>query len=203
MSDSVPSPITLSTADEDDLALPDARSRRRLGRLARRVVHWREKQLIRDALELAGDPTLVLDLSRVTGLYWPVLAEHPSRVILAAADSPVLIEARLQRHPLPQRERIRVLQASAFAVGLPDGAVDCVFCLRPLDGNSQRTAFLRELHRITRDTVILASRADDFGPFQQEIAVAGFRLIGRFDFLPLCSLWRIAVLRKFELTQVR
>ena len=203
MPDSVPSPISLSFADEDDLTLPDARSRWHLGRLARRVVHWREKQLIRDALELAGDPTLVLDLSRVTGLYWPVLAEHPSRVILAAADSPALLDARLQRHPLPLRERIRVLQASAFAVGLPDGAVDCVFCLRPLDGNSRRTAFLRELHRVTRDTVILAIRAENFGSFQRDFTAAGFRLLGRSDFLPLFSSGRIAVLRKIELTQNR
>ena len=195
MPDSGSSPITLSFADGDDLALP----RRHLGRLVRRLELWREKQLIRKTLKLAGEPTLVLDLSRVTGLYWPVLAEHPSRVIIAAADSPAQLEARLLRHPLPQRERIRVMQATALAVSLPDGAVDCVFCMRSLDENNRRTAFLRELHRVTRDTVILAIRADHFGPCQKDLAAAGFRLVGRFDFLPLCSARRIAGLRKFEL----
>ena len=135
-----------------------------------------------------------------TGRCWP---STPSRVILAAADSPALLDARLQRHPLPLRERIRVLQASAFAVSLPDGAVDCVFCLRPLDGNSRRTAFLRELHRVTRDTVILAIRAENFGSFQRDFTAAGFRLLGRSDFLPLFSSGQIAVLRKIELTQNR
>lgn len=201
MPDPISSPVTLSFADGDDLALPDVQPRWHLGRLARRIECWREHQLIRNALELAGDPTLVLDLSRVTGRYWPVLAEHPSRVIIAAADSPVLVEAILQRQPLPQRERIRVLKATAFAVGLPDGAVDCVFCMRAMEGNKQRSTILRELHRVTRDTAILAIMANDFDPFLLEIAGAGFRLIGCFDLLPLCSAWRIAVLRKIELTQ--
>ncbi len=201
MPDSTSSPVTLSFADGDDLALPDARPRWRLGRLARRIECWREHRLIRNALELAGDPTLVLDLSRATGRYWPVLAEHPSRVIVAAADSAVLAEASLHRQPQPIRERIRVLQATAFAFGLPDGAVDCVFCMQPLDGISQRAAFLHELHRVTRDTVILAAGDDDFDRFQQEIAAASFSLIGCFGFLPLWSAWRIAILRKIELAQ--
>jgi len=199
MSDSVPSPIALSFADGDDLAHQDALPRWRLNRLVRRLELWREKQLIRKALGLAGEPTLVLDLSRVTGRYWPVLAEHPNRVIIAAADSPAQFEARLQRHPLPQRERIRVMQAAALTAGFPHGAVDCVFCMQPLDENNRRTAFLRELHRVTRDTVILAIRVDHFGSCQKDLAVAGFRLAGRFDFLPLCSARRIAVLRKYEL----
>lgn len=197
--DSTPSQITLSFADGEDLALPDARPRWRLGRLVRRIALWREKQLIRSALELASDPTLVLDLSRITGLYWPVLAEHPDRVIIAAADCPALAEAGLQRRPLSQRKRIRVLQADASALDLPDGAVDCVFCAQPMGGRSRRAAFLRELHRVTRDSVIVVLGAGNFVPFRQDAAEAGFGLLGRFDFLPLRSAWRIAVLRKTDL----
>ncbi|MCP5296924.1 MAG: class I SAM-dependent methyltransferase [Zoogloeaceae bacterium] len=196
MPDPISSPVTLSFADGDDLALPDVQPRWHLGRLARRIECWREHQLIRKALELAGDPTLVLDLSRVTGRYWPVLAEHPSRVIIAAADSPAQFEARLQRHPPAQRERIRVLPASAFAFDLPDKSVDCVFCMRPMIGNGRRGTILRELHRVTRDAVILAARAEDLGSFQRDFTAAGFRLLGRFDFLPLVSAAQVAVLRK-------
>lgn len=196
MPDPISSPVTLSFADGDDLALPDVQPRWHLGRLARRIECWREHQLIRKALELAGDPTLVLDLSRVTGRYWPVLAEHPSRVIIAAADSPAQFEARLQRHPPAQRERIRVLPASAFAFDLPDKSVDCVFCMRPMVGNGRRGTILRELHRVTRDAVILAAKAEDFGSFQRDFTAAGFRLRGRFDFLPLFSAAQVAVLRR-------
>lgn len=196
MPDPISSPVTLSFADGDDLALPDVQPRWHLGRLARRIECWREHQLIRNALELAGDPTLVLDLSRITGRYWPVLAEHPSRVIIAAADSPAQFEARLQRHPPAQRERIRVLPASAFAFDLPDKSVDCVFCMRPMVGNGRRGTILRELHRVTRDAVILAAKAEDFGSFQRDFTAAGFRLRGRFDFLPLFSAAQVAVLRR-------
>ena len=196
MPDPISSPVTLSFADGDDLALPDVQPRWHLGRLARRIECWREHQLIRNALELAGDPTLVLDLSRITGRYWPVLAEHPSRVIIAAADSPAQFEARLQRHPPAQRERIRVLPASAFAFDLPDKSVDCVFCMRPMVGDGRRGTILRELHRVTRDAVILAARAEDFGSFQRDFTAAGFRLRGRFDFLPLFSAAQVAVLRR-------
>ena len=200
MPDAAPSPLTssLSFADGDELALTDALPRWRLSRLTRRLGLWREKQLIRKALELAGEPTLVLDLSRITGHYWPVLAEHPSRVIIAATDSPAQFETRLQRHAPPQRERIRVLHTAALAIGLPDGAVDCVFCMRPADEDSRRTAFLRELHRVTRDTVILAIGTDRFDPCQRDLTTAGFCLVGRLDFLPLCAARRLAVLRKFK-----
>ncbi len=200
MPDAAPSPITssFSFANGDELALQDALPRWRPGRLAQRLGFWREKQLIRKALKLAGEPTLVLDLSRITGLYWPVLAEHSSRVIIAAADGLAQFEARLQRHAPPQRERIRVLQTAALAIGLPDGAVDCVLCMRPADEDSRRTAFLRELHRVTRDTVILAIGTDRFDPCQRDLTTAGFRLVCRLDFLPLCAPRRLAVLRKFK-----
>lgn len=198
MPDSTPSQITLSFTGGDEPALPDDLPRWRLGRLARRIARWRERQLIRSALELAGDPTLILDLSRSTGRYWPVLAEHPDRVIIAAAGSVALAEARLQRHPPSQRERIRVLQADASALGLPDGAVDCVFCARPMGGGGRRAAFLRELHRVTRDSAILAVGAEGLDPILQDVGAAGFGLLGRFEFLPLRSAWRIAVLRKFD-----
>lgn len=197
MPDSAPSPAALSFADGEDLsARPDSRPRWHPGRLACRIECWREKRLVRNALELAGVPTLVLDLSHVTGRYWPLLAEHPGRVIIAAVDSPALAESRLHRQPLPIRERIRVLQASAFAFNLPDNSVDCVFCMRPMIGNGRQDAILRELHRVTRDSVILAARAEVFGSFQRDCTAAGFRLLGRFDLLPLFSTVQVAVLRK-------
>ena len=54
---------------------------------ARRLSHWRDEQVARHALRLADDPGLVLDLPCGAGRFWPLLAEAPYRVILAADNS--------------------------------------------------------------------------------------------------------------------
>src|SRR3546814_5948315 len=43
--------------------------------------------MARRALKIAGDPDLVLDLPCGAGRFWPLLAEHPSRMIFAADNS--------------------------------------------------------------------------------------------------------------------
>lgn len=177
MPDTSPSPIALPFAGRDDRAFPDTRPRGRLSRLARGLSHWRERQLIRSALALADEPTLVLDLHGADGQYRPVLAEKPNRVIIAA-------------------------NSAAGLIALPDGAVDCVVCMRPLDGmggSGNHLDLLHELSRVTRDTVILSLKNDDGGQVRQAFAAAGFRVLGHFNFLPLDSMRRIVALRTFEL----
>jgi hypothetical protein len=174
MPDTSPSQIVLPFAGADERAFSAPRPHGRLSRLARGLSHWRERQLVRNALALADAPTLVLDLHAADGQYRPVLAEKPNRVIVAA-------------------------DSAAGLVALPDGAVDCVVCLRCMDGmggNGHRLALLHELNRVTRDTAIVSSGGDAGG---REFAAAGFRLLGQFDFLPLYSARRLFVLRKFEL----
>jgi hypothetical protein len=174
MPDTSPSQIALPFAGRGDRAFPDPRPHGRLSRLARGLSHWRERQLVRRALALADEPTLVLDLHAADGQYRPVLAEKPNRVIVAA-------------------------DSAAGLVALPDGAVDCVVCLRCMDGmggNGHRLALLHELNRVTRDTAIVSSGGDAGG---RDFAAAGFRLLGQHDFLPLYSARRLFVLRKFEL----
>ena len=173
MPDTSPSQISLPFAGADKRAFSAPRPHARLSRLARGLWHWRERQLVRRALALADEPTLVLDLHAADGPYRTVLAEKPNRVILAA-------------------------DSAAGLVTLPDGAVDCVVCLRCLDGmgGGHRLALLHELNRVTRDTAIVSSRGDAGG---REFAAAGFRSLGNFDFLPLRSPRRLFVLRKFEL----
>lgn len=178
MPDTSPSQITLPFAGADEHAFSAPRPHARLSRLGRGLAHWRERQLVRSALALADEPTLVLalvlDLHAADGQYRPVLAERPNRVIIAA-------------------------DSAAGLVALPDGAVDCIVCLRCMDGmggNGHRLALLHELNRVTRDTAIVSSRSD---AGCRDFAAAGFRILGHFDFLPLCSPRRIFVLRKFEL----
>ena len=54
--------------------------------LWRRLSHWRDEQLARRALTLAGDPGLVLDLPCGAGRFWPLLA---GKLFDAATNAPV------------------------------------------------------------------------------------------------------------------
>jgi len=131
--------------------------------LARRLSHWREEQLARKALTLAGDPTLVLDLPCGAGRFWPVLMEKENRVLIAADNSADMIDTARTYQPKTIQQGIRTLQTSAFDITLPDGAVDSIFCMRLLHhvgAAKHRIAILREFHRVTRDTVILSLWVD-------------------------------------------
>lgn len=131
--------------------------------LARRLSNWRDMQLARRALSIAGDPTLVLDLPCGAGRFWPVLAEHPGRVIVAADNSADMLEVARATQAPEIVARVRTMQTSAFAIDLPADSVDSIFCMRLLHhiGESEnRLAMLREFHRVSRDTVILSLWVD-------------------------------------------
>ena len=129
----------------------------------RRLSHWRDMQLARNALARAGDPELVLDLPCGAGRFWPLLAESANRVILAADNSAdMLTVARAFQAP-EVVARVKTFQTSAFAIDLGDNAVDCIFCIRLLhhvQAAENRLLILREFHRVTRDTVILSLWVD-------------------------------------------
>ncbi|KAB2923230.1 MAG: class I SAM-dependent methyltransferase [Dechloromonas sp.] len=131
--------------------------------VARRLSDWRDRQLARQALRAAGDPGLVLDLPCGAGRFWPLLAEHPNRVILAADNSQHMLDVALSRQPSGIVGRVHAFRTSAFAIDLDDGAVDCVFCMRLLHHLAEaehRLAMLRECHRVTRDTLIVSLWVD-------------------------------------------
>nr|WP_314578522.1 methyltransferase domain-containing protein [uncultured Pseudomonas sp.] len=131
--------------------------------LARRLSLWRDAQLARHALRDAGEPGLVLDLPAGSGRFWPVLAEHSNRVILAADPSTDMLEIAEAQSSAQVRERIRTFQSSAFSIALSSNAVDCIFCMRlfhHVAGSEKRMAILEEFHRVTRDTAIVALWVD-------------------------------------------
>ena len=131
--------------------------------LTRRLSNWRDQHLARRALQIAGEPTLVLDLPCGAGRFWPVLTEHPSRVIVAADNSADMLRVATESQAPEVVARIRTLQTSAFAIDLPDRSVDCVFSMRLLHhiGDSEhRLAMLREFHRVSRDSVIVSLWVD-------------------------------------------
>ncbi len=196
--------------------------------LARRLSNWRDMQIARKALELAGNPGLVLDLPCGAGRFWPVLAEHPTRVVIGADNSADMLEVARSMQPLALSGRIQTMQTSAFAIDLPEAAVDSVFCMRLLHHIGEaghRRQMLSEMHRVTRDTVIVSLWVDGnikawrrrkleekraargqagyqnrfvipAATAEAEFSAAGFDIIARLDFLPHYAMWRTYVLRK-------
>ena len=165
--------------------------------LRRRLASWREKWLVRQALKVAGEPGLLLDLACGSGRFWPVLAQHVNRVILASDNSQAMLDHALTHHPAYLLKRVKTFKGSAFSIGLSANAVDCIFCLelfRHVPSSEGRLALLREFHRVSRDTVIVSvnSRTAVDDEFRQ----AGFKVLNQQEFMPGSSLWRVYVLRK-------
>ena len=130
---------------------------------ARRLSHWRDEQIARYALRLADNPDHVLDLPCGAGRFWPLLAEEPCRVILAADNSADMLAVARESQPADVVNRVRSFQTSAFAIDLGTNSVDCIFCIRLLhhiQSTENRRTILREFHRVTRDTVILSLWVD-------------------------------------------
>ena len=131
--------------------------------LAGRLQQWREAQLARQCLDAAGEPGLVLDLPCGSGRFWPVLAEHANRVILAADHDPDQLSLAMSGSPAALSARVAPLKASAEAISLGNNAEDCIFCMRwfhHVPSSTQRLSVLREFHRISRDTVIISLWVD-------------------------------------------
>lgn len=199
-------------------------SKHRTG-LYRRLSTWRDLAIARRALTLAGDPKVVLDLPCGAGRFWPLLAEKPDRRILAADSSEEMLRVAAERQPRELVERVERFQCSAFEIGLADGSVDNIFCMRLLHHmaeSSHRVALLKEFHRVTRDSVCISLWVDgNYKAFRRtkvvarrpqgdhhsryvverrtvesEFEQAGFQIKGHVDFLRFYSMWRIYVLRK-------
>lgn len=130
---------------------------------ARRLSHWRDVQVARRALKLAGEPNLVLDLPCGAGRFWPMLCEQPNRVVLAADNSADMLATARAAQPDDLVKKIHLFQTSAFAIDLGANAVDCIFCIRLLhhiELPEHRLAILREFNRVSRDTVIVSLWVD-------------------------------------------
>ena len=131
--------------------------------LGRRISDWREKQMARRALMLAGNPKSVLDMPCGAGRFWTLLAEDSDRELLAADYSGGMLRAALKFQPQELSSRFRLVQTSAFAMSLGDEAVENIFCMRlfhHIEKAGDRARILREFHRVTRDTVCLSLWVD-------------------------------------------
>lgn len=129
------------------------RDRYRTGR--RGEVHQRECAVLRRLLATIGRVGVAMDLPCGSGRLSGVLAEHADRMILADS-SPMMLELAREE---PELSRMEFLQTDAANIGLPDGAVDLVFCHRflpHLNDSTLRVRILRELARVARRFVVLS-----------------------------------------------
>lgn len=98
--------------------------------LGARLTLWRTARLVRHALKVAGEPGLILDVACGAGRYWPVLAEHGNRVILAADPSQEMLQHAQTHHPASLMKRVKTFHSSAFDIGLSANAVDSIICMQ-------------------------------------------------------------------------
>ncbi|PQZ92024.1 MULTISPECIES: class I SAM-dependent methyltransferase [Pseudomonas] len=197
MSSQPPSSIEIEYAERCDREHARVCAETRPPGLRRRLASWRDEWLVRQALKVAGEPGLILDLACGSGRFWPVLAEHVNRVILASDNSQDMLDHARTHHPAALLARIKTFQGSAFSIDLPANAVDCIFCLelfRHVPSSEGRLALLREFHRVSRDTVIVSVNARI--PVEDEFRQAGFKVLHQQEFMPGSSRWRVYVLRK-------
>ncbi|EJN31794.1 methylase involved in ubiquinone/menaquinone biosynthesis [Pseudomonas sp. GM78] len=183
-----------------------------------RLALWRDEQMVRRALKVAGEPGLILDVACGVGRFWSVLGERANRVILAMDPSQAILEHARTHHPQSLMQRVRTFQSSAFNIGLPVNAVDCIFCMQlfqHITCPELRLAMLGEFYRVSRDTVIVAVRVGGrfnggctdgqgaaAGPLvsktqvEAEFKRAGLRVLSHQDFLPGRTPRRVYVLGK-------
>ena len=156
-------PIKLEFSEKYDDQHAQEYLRKHQNNLARRLSHKRDEQLARGALAMAGEPGLVLDLPCGAGRFWPLLAEKPNRVIIGADNSASMLNVATAAQPADVVKRVRPLQTSAFAIDLPDNAVDSIFCMRlfhHIGEAAHRKAILSEFQRVSRDSVIISLWVD-------------------------------------------
>ncbi len=189
----------------------------------RRLNTWRERGMARRALEIAGNPTSVLDLPCGTGRFWEMLAENPQRQIFAADLNEAMFKTGLERRPKEITSRVEAFKASAFSIPKPDNFVECVFSIRLLHHipkSEDRLAILREFKRVSSSTIVLSlwidgnyrawrrlSRPRIPGPsadrfvverkvIEKEFAECGLKVLDRVDFLKFYSMWAAYILKK-------
>ena len=204
-----PSTIELEFAERYDREHAQSCREARPQGFAQRLVMWREQRLVRRALKVAGEPGLVLDVACGAGRFWPVLAEHANRVILAADSSQGMLDHAQTHHPASLLKRITLFKSSVFSIEMSENAVDSIFCMQlfhHVRDSEHRLAILRELHRVSRDTLILSLFIKPSqnpqriwvtkNAIEAQFSQAGFSVLKQYDVLPGHTAGSIFVLRK-------
>lgn len=130
---------------------------------SRRLSNWRDHQIGRKALEIAGNPKSILDAPCGTGRFWDLLVEDPDRKLFASNFSQDMINAGLKFRPPEIANRFEAFQGSVFELPVEDNFVESVFCIRLIHHvgeHDDRIKLLAELGRVASDTVIISLWVD-------------------------------------------
>ncbi len=191
----------------------------------RKCSNWRDHQIARKALQLAGNPQSVLDTPCGTGRFWDVLTEDPNREIHASDFNQSMMDVGMLNRPLAITKRINLFKASAFDLPVTNQFVDSIFCMRfmhHLGEAADRARLLKEFHRVTKDTVIISlwvdgnlkanrrAQLEKIRPpkdyqnrfvipaqtIEAEFHANGFAVVDKLDFIKYYHMWRTYILRK-------
>jgi len=138
-----------------------------------KLTTFRERQLLRMALRLAGWPEVVLDIPCGTGRFWCAFAQSGVRKLIAADNSqgmldvargslgPGVVNAGLSLRGGVRAGQMQVTQlnTSVFDIALADDAVPFVACLRffhHLSESVDRRRALAELRRVSTCNVAVS-----------------------------------------------
>lgn len=128
----------------------------RFERGSRRRIDRREKRAVERILAGLKDCKSILDVPCGAGRFLPNLArEHK---VLAMDVSEEVLQLARQR-AAAQGVTAEFLHGDASRIPLPDAAVDAIFCNRLLHhirSAAERSAFLKEFHRVARKYVVVS-----------------------------------------------
>ncbi len=190
--------------------------------LRARLTTLRERQTLRAALKHAGHPATALDLPCGSGRFWPVFAEAGVRELIAADNSPSMLEIAGEKR-ISAAIPSQILESSAFSILLPDDRVEFAACLRfyhHLSLSEDRLRLLSELKRVSSRYVVLSMWVDGnlgsvrrrrklpplakpgYGPricqrredAEQEFSNAGLEIVRSYDIWPYLQMWRLYLL---------
>ena len=134
-----------------------------LSTFGRRFSNRWEQRMARRALQIAGNPSSVLDLPCGAGRFWDMLAKDPQRKLYAADYSEGMLVVAKELQVAEVASRFEVFQTSAFDIDMDDNAVDGILCMRLLHhvGEAQdRMRIYKEFHRVARETVCVSLWVD-------------------------------------------
>ena len=189
--------------------------------LRTRLTTWRERALLLRALRGLGSIDSILDIPCGGGRFFPALIHATAGKIIAADNSRGML-AVAARATEVRAGRIRLLETSAFAIALPDLAVDCIVSERffhHLARSEDRLRALAEMRRVTRRYLVLslwvdgnlqARRRGQRAPIagygrrgvvprstaEAEFSAAGFAVRAAYDLLPRVSMWRLYAMER-------
>ena len=191
--------------------------------LRNRLTSTREIAGLRQALDVLEPSFSALDLPCGAGRFWPAFQEAGASSLIAGDVSEGMLRVA-QANRLTDTLPVRLEAMTAFAIDLPDDAVDFIACMRFLHHLSvaeDRQQVLAELHRVSRKYVAISlwvdgnlgswrrSRKERVQPkagfgrricrsreeIETEFQEAGFVIVDYFDVWPKLSMWRLYLLR--------